>query len=201
MSEQAHFRLIDDLPCEAESTFGSNFDPDEKKIVGHLLGLTFKADGKEITLEADIPVKDPENPSGELQKVIGVFDWNDWGGRPTDTFGWKGRVSPANQEKILEALSSGGGKNMDWEWKTYKYSDQEKTHFVHFSNGDSPIEMTLDTGFTGQGVLPTAEEYPKDPKNFKFTMYTKAIGNQSVLYASGVGANEQKQAGNALVAG
>lgn len=200
-AQTAHFRLINGMKCYAAKSFGSQFDPDEKLNIGHVEKLVFKADGNEFTLDKDIPAKDPENPGQDPEDVIAVLDFVDWGGKATDPFTFWGRISPKNAEKMSGALSGGGGKNMEIEWKIFKYSDPAKTHFVTFSHGDAAIEMTIDPNSMDNGPESEAAEDITDPRNVRFKLHMKAIGKQVLHYASGVGANEQKQAGNAFAAG
>lgn len=169
---------IIDTDCDAEKGF--NFNINNRAILGYIEKLKFSASGK--TLDADVPVSDPESPDSKI-KVVAVLDHIKWEGGPTDPIEFEGRLSPKNRGSLLECLASlTGGSDVEASWVIKAYDHPEKKYFQRFHTDGKEIKLVLTEG--AQVVVnEIPDPFVKQPVNYRFklSLTPKSEGGDQTL--------------------
>ncbi len=176
--------LINLVSLECDPKEAHDFNPNKCAPVAAITGMDFTIKGK--SLEADTPIKDPENPDSTI-KAVAVLDRIVWSGGPTDPVEIEGRLSPKNRGILLECVASQtGGSDIAMSWVTKCYDHSAKKFFDKFHTDGKKIKFVLTEG-QQVDVNEQPDPFIKQPVNYRFKMSLTAKSDgedQTVCYAA-----------------
>jgi hypothetical protein len=150
------FRIIE-KECDLRNVFCSN-----DARMGYFLRLSIG----DKTLEADIPVRDPQ----EEKKInaIAVIERIRWDGLAHSPIEVSGRLSAKNKALLQEAFASANGRvELEAEWIIYEYDYDARKYYRSFHTDKKMIKLTI-TENSYVYISPEQDLMFKSPVIFSF---------------------------------
>ncbi len=155
---------------------GFNFRKDVNTPVGFIKAL--KVNGKDLA--ADIVVKDPMNPTTDVN-VVAVLSDTSWGVGATDAFYFSGQVSAPNRQD-LQLMTYLDLTNVEalFKFDVYGYDPVAKKYFKAFHASDAQCKGILEKNGEdlnlGCADMPSTEV--QSPINYSFHIGVKPAPEQ-----------------------
>ena len=123
------------------------FQQDAK--IGYLLSLSLN----DQELEADLSVRDPQNPD-KKSNAVAVIENMRWEGLPTDPISLCGRISTKNKATMQEVFcSSSEGVKIEAEWVVFEYDYHTGKYFRSFYTNKKNQSSSQWPKVTGFGLI------------------------------------------------